>query len=130
MKEFIISNEEEKGLIKGLEKRQDADALRMKRYLSMPDLSRTDGSPIYEIVQRILNIPEMVKLDVIENPEIVPANVSFDLFDFPKDHPTRSKSDTYYIDDKHILRTHTTVMWYYHTQLPEIKERRRVDRLE
>ena len=113
----------EETLIKNLNKREDADALRMKRYLSMPDLSRTESSPIYEIVQRILSIPEMSNLDVIKNPEIVPADVSFDLFDFPKDHPTRSKSDTYYTDDEHILRTHTTVMWYYYTELPEIKER-------
>ncbi len=123
MKEYIIPTDEEKELIKSLESRQDSDALRMKRYLSMPDLSRTTGSPIYEIIQKILNIPEIAKLDVIKNPEIVPADISFDLFDFPKDHPTRSKSDTYYADDKNILRTHTTVMWYYYTQLPEIKER-------
>ena len=26
----------------------------------------------------------------------------------PKDHPSRSKNDTYYIDEKTVLRTHTT----------------------
>jgi phenylalanyl-tRNA synthetase alpha chain len=53
----------------------------------------------------------------------VPADISFDLFDFAPDHPARSKSDTYYIDEKNILRTHDTVMWYYYTQLPEVRER-------
>ena len=53
----------------------------------------------------------------------MPATISFDLFDFPADHPTRNRSDTYYVDDKNILRTHTTVMWYYYLQEPAIKAR-------
>src|SRR6185312_6342744 len=32
-----------------------------------------------------------------------------------------SKSDTYYLDEENILRTHDTVMWYYYMQLPEIQ---------
>jgi phenylalanyl-tRNA synthetase alpha chain len=35
----------------------------------------------------------------------------------------RSKSDTYYVDEKNVLRTHDTVMWYYYLNLPEIKEK-------
>ncbi len=45
------------------------------------------------------------------------------MFDFPPDHPARSKSDTYYVDDKNILRTHTTVMWYYYLMNENIKKR-------
>lgn len=113
----------EEKLLENLQKRDDADALRMKRYLAMPDLSRTPGSPIKEIVERIIKAPYFKDLDVIETPEIVPADVSFDLFDFPADHPARSKSDTYYVDDKNILRTHTTVCWYYYLMDEEIKKR-------
>src|SRR4051812_36591094 len=110
---YSIPRDEEKRLLAELSKRQDSEALRIQRYLSMPDLSRTDGSPIKEMVDRVLSEPAFSDFDIIETPEIVPADVSFDLFDFPKDHPARSKSDTYYVDDKNILRTHTTVMWYY-----------------
>lgn len=106
-----------------LESRTDADAMRMKRYLAMPDLSRTPGSPLYEITERVKNVPTLANFDIIEIPEIVPADISFDLFDFPADHPARSKSDTYYVDDKNILRTHDTVFWYYYLQDPEIKAR-------
>jgi phenylalanyl-tRNA synthetase alpha chain len=122
MQNIVISTDEENRLKKSLEKRVDAEALRIKRYLSMPDLSRTPGSPVAEIVNRILASPYFKDLDVIQTPEIVPANISFDLFDFPADHPARSKSDTYYIDDKNILRTHTTVMWYYYLQNETIKK--------
>ena len=120
---YKVSLEEEKTLLKELESRKDIEATRMMRYLSMPDLSRTPGSPIKEIVDHILANPYFKDLDIIETPEIVPADISFDLFDFPADHPARSKSDTYYVDDKNILRTHTTVMWYYYLQKEEIKKR-------
>ena len=123
MATYKVSIEEQEKLLKNLEKRTDTEALQMKRYLSMPDLSRTPGSPIAEVVARVLALPDFQGFDVIEVPEVVPATMSFDLFDFPADHPTRSKSDTYYVDDKNILRTHTTVMWYYYLQLPEIKEK-------
>lgn len=122
-KEYKAFLDEEKKLLKELDKREDTDALRMKRYLSMPDLSRTDGSPIKEVVDRILEWNYFKDLDVMQTPEIVPADISFDLFDFPADHPARSKSDTYFVDDKNILRTHTTVVWYYYLMHPEIKER-------
>jgi phenylalanyl-tRNA synthetase alpha chain len=114
MKEIIIDSPEEKKLRAELKKRTDPEGLRIARFLDMPDLSRREGSPIAEIVNRILASPYFEDLDVITTPEIVPASVSFDLFDFPADHPARSPSDTYYVNDEHILRTHTTIMWYYY----------------
>ncbi len=123
MAEIIISTDEETKLRQELENRHDAESNRMKRYLAMPDLSRQSEGPLPEMVKRILGIPEFSEFDTIQVPEIVPADVSFDLFDFPPDHPVRSKSDTYYVNDKNILRTHTTVMWYYYLMQPEIKAR-------
>ncbi|MFZ3020397.1 MAG: hypothetical protein WA051_02705 [Minisyncoccia bacterium] len=120
---YKISRDEEKRLLEGLSKREDAESARIKRYLAMPDLSRTDGSPISEMVKRILAKSDFNDFDIIETPEVVPADISFDLFDFPANHPARSKSDTYYVDDKNILRTHTTVMWYYYLQQDSVKER-------
>lgn len=120
---IIIDRSEEKRLKQELEKRTDFEAQRIRRYLSMPDLSRTEGSPIKDIVDRILAYPAFKDLDAIQTPEIVPADISFDLFDFPADHPARKKTDTYYVDDKNILRTHTTVMWYYYVNDPEVKNR-------
>jgi len=33
---------------------------------------------------------------------------NFDALDFPKDHPGRSRTDTYYVNREHVLRTHTS----------------------
>lgn len=105
------------------EKRHDPECVRLARFLAMPDLSRTPGSPIHELVERITRLKDFANFDIIRVPEIVPADVSFDLFDFPKDHPARSRSDTYYLDENYILRTHTTVMWYYWLQQVGVKRK-------
>ncbi|MGC9610871.1 MAG: hypothetical protein ABSE68_01480 [Minisyncoccia bacterium] len=123
MKEINIDTSEEKKLRAELEKRTDPEGLRLQRFLNMPDLSRTKGSPIAEIVNRILASPYFRGLDVIKTPEILSASISFDLFDFPADHPARSRSDTYYVDNKNILRTHTTIMWYYYLLDEGVKKR-------
>lgn len=118
-----IQSEEEKKAIKALEARHDADAERIKRFLKMPDLSRSLGSPLAEIIQRVKRIPDLKDFDDINIPEIVPAHVLFDLFNMPPGHPARSKSDTYYVDDNNVLRTHDTVFWYYYFNHPDIKTR-------
>ncbi|MDO8601817.1 MAG: hypothetical protein Q7R62_01635 [bacterium] len=122
-KEIIIDVPEEKKALAELEKRTDAEAIRMKRFLAMPDLSRTAGHPLAEIVQKALGAKSLAGLDIIKIPEIVPAYITFDLFNMPPGHPARSKSDTYYVNDENILRTHDTVMWYYYLNLPEIKQK-------
>lgn len=119
--EYKVPLQEQKKILAALDARKDADALRMKRFLDMPDLTRGTEGPLREMTNRILALPEFKGFDTIETPEIVPARESFDLFNFPPDHPARSRSDTYYADDKNILRTHTTIMWYYYFMLPEVK---------
>ncbi len=121
--ELHIDTTEQNKIIEGLASRTDAEAMRMKRYLAMPDLSRTEGSPIKELVRRITSIDDFKSFDTIHVPEIMSTEIAFDLFDFPLDHPARSTSDTYYADDSHILRTQTTVMWYYYFRQEEIKKK-------
>lgn len=118
----IISPEEQE-MRKVLEQRTDAEAQRIKRYLSMQDLSRTSGSPLKDIIDRVKQIPLFKDFDDINIPEIIPTSILFDLFNMPPEHPARSKSDTYYIDENHVLRTHDTVMWYYYLNHPAIKAR-------
>lgn len=121
--EIKIDSSEETQLKTELGKRQDAEAARMCRFLEMPDLSRTKDSPIAELVNRITALPELKDFDIVIAPEIVSTDISFDLFDFPPEHPARSRSDTYFVNENHILRPHTTVMWFYHLQNPEVKNK-------
>ncbi|KAI5809107.1 hypothetical protein DFH27DRAFT_542500 [Peziza echinospora] len=41
-------------------------------------------------------------------PPIVSTAQNFDSLGFPKDHPGRSKTDTYYVNENTVLRTHTS----------------------
>ena len=122
-KEYVSPLDEQEKMLESINSRKDTEALRMKQYLSMKDLSRTDGSPIKEMIDRVVNIPILKGFDLIKIPEVVTAEITFDLFNFPDDHPARSKSDTYYVNEKNVLRTHTTVMWYYYLGLEEIREK-------
>lgn len=123
MANIKITSEEEIKLKKELSTKNDVYSMRLKRYLEMPDLSRSPESPLKEIVDRASKVESLKGFDVIEIPEIIPLNIMFDLFNMPEGHPARSKSDTYYVDDTHVLRTHDTVFWYYYLNDLEIKKR-------
>ncbi len=118
-----IESDDEVRLKKELESRTDAESSRIKRLLELPDLSRTEGSPLKEIVDRASKVKSLDGFDIIEIPEVIPTNILFDLFNMPEGHPARSKSDTYYLDDKNVLRTHDTVFWYYYLNHLDIKKR-------
>lgn len=123
MAEYLMPLDEEKRLLNELAKRPDAASQRLLRYLALPDLTQTSSNPIYEIVELVKKMPLFSNFDIITIPEIVSAKVSFDLFDFPADHPARNKSDTYYVDSEHILRTHDTVMWYYYLNDHDVQDK-------
>src|SRR3989339_1676117 len=123
MAKYDIAIPEEIALKKDLESKTDVRSMRLKRYLSMPDLSRTPGSPLEEIVRKAKGVSSLKDFDDIKIPEIVPKEILFDLFNMPEGHPARSPSDTYYVDTHNVLRTHDTVFWYYYLNLPEIKKR-------
>lgn len=122
-KEVVIHSEEEEKLRDALAKKADAKSERLRRLLEMPDLSRTPGSPLAELAERIVGLPRFSEFEVLKVPEVVRYDISFDLFDFPPDHPVRKPTDTYFVDEDHILRTHTTVMWYYHLNLPQVRDK-------
>ncbi|MDP3727778.1 MAG: hypothetical protein Q8R35_04060 [bacterium] len=123
MLEIKIDSPEERTLRETLQERHDPESERIKRFLALPDLSRTPGSPLREIVERTLNVKSLEGFDVINVPEIIPTHILFDLFNMPPGHPARSPSDTYYVNDEHVLRTHDTVFWYYYLHHPAIRER-------
>ena len=122
-REIIINDPNEQAVLKSLKERNDVKAERVKRFLDLPDLSRTDGNPLKAINDKVLGIKEFADFDVIKIPEIIPTKILFDLFDFAKDHPARSESDTYYADQENVLRTHDTVMWYYYLNHPDVKKK-------
>ena len=115
MRQIInIARDEEVALIQSLRTQDTIDAQRVLRFYDMPDLSRTPGNPVAMITEKFKQIPLFSQFDVIDAPEVVGTYETFDVFNFAPDHPARSKSDTYFVNEEKILRTHTTIMrWYY-----------------
>jgi len=122
-KNIVINDQNEAILIKELDNRTDIKAERIKRLLKLPDLTKKENSPVKILVNRILELPRFKDFDLIEIPKIVTVEDDFDLLNTPKDHPSRRESDTYYLDDIHVLRTQTTVMWPYYLKNQEVLEK-------
>src|SRR3989344_6397952 len=123
MKSATFDLKEAKSAKDSLDNRHDAEAERLKRFLAMPDLSRTPGSPLEDLAQRVVNLSRFTDFYVLNVPEIVRYDLSFDMFNFPADHPARNPSDTYFLNKEYILRPHTTVMWSYQLGLEDVKEK-------
>ena len=58
------------------------------------------------LVQSVFSPPTYQVYDA-SNP-VVSTAANFDFLGFPKDHPGRSATDTYYVNKNHVLRTHTS----------------------
>src|SRR3989344_1512363 len=121
--EYTIPRAAEKRLLAKLAARADPEARRMERFLALPDLSRQPTGPLSALVRQGSAMSQFKNFDLIQIPGIGPVDVSFDLFNFAPNHPARSRSDTYYVDEKNILRTHDTVMWYYYLNQPAVQKK-------
>lgn len=126
-KNIIINNPEENSLIKDLKKRNDIKAKRIKRLLELPDLTKKENSPVKILVDQIIKLPRFTDFDLVDFPRIVSVEDNFDILNTPKDHPSRRETDTYYVSDKYVLRTHTTTMWPFYLRNPGILEKLKKD---
>lgn len=64
--------------------------------------------PVTRTLQRIENLFHSIGYDVANGPEIENDFYNFTALNIPEDHPARAMHDTFYIDDQHVLRTHTS----------------------
>lgn len=122
-REIIVDKRVEETLIDDLKSRHDVKSERIKGLLVLPDLTKKEESPIKILADQVMNLPRFADFDVIDLPRIVTTEENFDVLNTPKDHPSRRETDTYYLDNKHILRTHTTVMWPYYLRHSGTKEK-------
>ena len=73
------------------------------------NLHRLEKHPLHIIKSRIQASPSLSSFKTFDEIEPqVPVQHNFDMLCFPQDHVGRSPSDTYYIDNQTVLRTHTT----------------------
>ena len=120
---IIINDPREKALIEKLNNRKDIKAERIKKLLALPDLTKKENSPVKILFDQILKLPRFADFDLVDFPRIVTTEQDFDLLNTPKDHPSRKETDTYYLDENHVLRTQMTVMWSFYLKDKEVLEK-------
>ncbi len=64
--------------------------------------------PVTLTLERIESLFHSIGYAVAEGPEIESDFYNFTALNMPNDHPARAMHDTFYIDEKHVLRTHTS----------------------
>ena len=64
--------------------------------------------PVTRTLQRIEKIFASVGYSVAEGPEIEDDFHNFEALNIPSHHPARAMHDTFYVDESHVLRTHTS----------------------
>ena len=64
--------------------------------------------PIMKVVDELNDIFIGMGFKIAEGPEVETVYNNFDALNSPENHPSRSKSDTFYINDELVLRTQTS----------------------
>ena len=78
--------------------------------VTLPGRQATSGSmhPISRTIARMDDIFDSLGFDSADGPEIEEDFYNFEALNIPADHPARAMHDTFYVDDKRVLRTHTS----------------------
>ena len=72
----------------------------------IPEIGRRH--PLIQVKEELESVFMRMGYDVISGPEIETVENNFDDLNAPYDHPSRDWSDTFYIADDLLLRTHTS----------------------
>lgn len=80
--------------------------------ISLPGRINQTGSlhPITKTMKELKDIVSEMGFDIADGPEIELVKYNFDALNIPKTHPSRDKTDTFYINDEILLRTQTSPM--------------------
>lgn len=78
--------------------------------VTLPGRRNPIGSlhPVSRTLQRIEVLFAHMGFEVAEGPEIEDEFHNFEALNIPESHPARAMHDTFYFDDKKLLRTHTS----------------------
>lgn len=78
--------------------------------ITIPKKQKSIGHlhPLSETKRQLEELFLRMGFKVLDGPEIETVENNFDLLNSPPDHPSRDMSDTFYMDETHVLRSHTS----------------------
>ena len=79
--------------------------------------------PVTRTLSRIEALFRSIGFEVADGPEIETDFYNFTALNIPENHPARAMHDTFYVNDKHVLRTHTSPVQvrYMQTHQPPLR---------
>ena len=94
----------------GVESLSDSVDEDEKRDVSLPSRKENTGSihPINLVLDEMIGIFKNLGFGISEGPEIEDDWHNFSALNFPENHPARDMQDTFFIEEKISLRTHTS----------------------
>lgn len=63
---------------------------------------------LQQIINNLVTFFKQFHFKIVDSDELTTTNFCFDVLNVPNDHPGRSSKDTFYINQKYLLRTHCT----------------------
>lgn len=77
---------------------------------SMPGRNPWQGSlhPITLVMEEICGVFQKMGFDIASGPEVETDFNNFEALNFPHDHPARDMQDTLFVEDRVVMRTHTS----------------------
>ncbi|MCB0369392.1 MAG: phenylalanine--tRNA ligase subunit alpha [Bdellovibrionales bacterium] len=90
--------------------------------LSLPATAKGvgDSHPVYLVMEEIVNILARLGYSLRLGPSIESDYYNFEALNIPKNHPARDMQDTFFIDDTHVLRTHTSPIQIHSLEAEEL----------
>jgi len=98
--------------------------------VSLPGRGRGTGGlhPVSRTLERIGQLFRSIGFEVAEGPEIETDFYNFTALNIPEDHPARAMHDTFYVDEDHVLRTHTSPIQVRYMQM-HVEQHRHLARM-
>lgn len=75
--------------------------------------------PVTRTLARIEALFRSIGFEVAQGPEIETDFYNFTALNIPENHPARAMHDTFYVDDRHLLRTHTSPVQIHYLEAHE-----------
>jgi phenylalanyl-tRNA synthetase alpha chain len=95
----------------GLERSATDASLRAHHLdVTLPGAGAASGSlhPITQVTREMVSFFASMGFSLEEGPEVETDWNNFEALNIPPDHPSRDEQDTFYLEDGHVLRTHTS----------------------
>jgi phenylalanyl-tRNA synthetase alpha chain len=77
--------------------------------------------PVTRALERVEMLFHSIGYAIAEGPDIETDLNNFTALNIPEDHPARAMHDTFYIDEAHVLRTHTSPIQIRYMQAHRLK---------